>query len=147
MYAIFDLMDECRNHFVAGWREGTFEIADGVMDVAGAPACAFVAMGGSIWHATVGPDGVTLDLDGEKPEDGRFAGRISFLAPPRQFVALADEVEAWNKKYPVSPYTSESMAPYSYTKAQGRNGGVMTWQDAFGNRLGRWRRMFDDLEA
>jgi hypothetical protein len=67
------------------------------------------------------------------------------MAIPKDFLALAKEIEDWQAKYGDvlnSPYTSESFGGYSYSKASGKNGGgAVTWQDAFATRLNLYRRI------
>ena len=46
--------------------------------------------------------------------------------------------------YSMSPFTSESFAGYSYSKSGSGNangGSNITWQDAFGGRLNKYRRL------
>ena len=82
------------------------------------------------------------------PEE--FDGAIWGMAIPKVLIDLAEEIDAWNTKYKDaqnSPYSSESFAGYSYTKASGNgnNGGSgasgATWQDVFGSRLAPWRKI------
>lgn len=76
-------------------------------------------------------------------EDETFDGAIWLMAIPKDFLALAKEIEEWQEEYGnalKSPYTSESFGGYSYSKASGKNGGAVTWQDAFATRLNLYRR-------
>ena len=78
-------------------------------------------------------------------EDETFDGAIWLMAIPKDFLALAKEIEDWEAAYGSalnSPYTSESFGGYSYSKASGKNGGgAVTWQDAFASRLNLYRRI------
>ena len=77
-------------------------------------------------------------------EDEVFNGSIWLMAIPKSFLALANEIEKWqeeNEKALNSPYQSESFGGYSYSKASGRNGGSLSWQDAFATRLNIYRRI------
>lgn len=78
-------------------------------------------------------------------EDEEFEGAIWLMAIPKDFLALAKEIEDWVAEYGsklTSPYTSESFGGYSYSKASGKNGGgAVTWQDAFASRLNLYRRI------
>ena len=82
--------------------------------------------------------------------DEEFTGSVWCLAIPKEVVALADEIAAWQAKYmgadsaALSPYNSESFGGYSYSKsggntASGDNGS--SWQSVFGNRLQRYRKI------
>ena len=76
--------------------------------------------------------------------DETFAGSVCALAVPPTLIALAGEINAWvdsNKEALESPYQSESWGGYSYTKATGKNGNTVSWQDVFGSQLNRWRRL------
>lgn len=80
--------------------------------------------------------------------DETFTGVIWEMRPPKSFVALVGEIEAWNEKYADvmnSPYSSESFGGYSYSKAQGfasAGGGMLSsWQTVFGARLNAWRKL------
>lgn len=76
-------------------------------------------------------------------EDETFKGSIWFMAVPKAVIELANDIEKWVTDYSNvnSPYQSESFGGYSYSKASGTNGGVITWQDAFAKRLNVYRRI------
>ena len=91
-------------------------------------------------------DGVhVLGSNELKPEE--FDGAIWGMAIPQVLIDLAEEIDEWNTKYKDaqnSPYSSESFAGYSYTKASGNantGGSSATWQDVFGSRLAPWRKI------
>lgn len=90
-------------------------------------------------------DGVYCFKEELSLEDETFDGAIWLMAIPKDFLALAEEIEDWQAKYGDalnSPYTSESFGGYSYSKASGKNGGgAVTWQDAFATRLNLYRRI------
>ena len=90
-------------------------------------------------------DGVYCFKEELALEDEAFDGAIWLMAIPKDFLALAKEIEDWQAKYEDalnSPYTSESFGGYSYSKASGKNGGgAVTWQDAFATRLNLYRRI------
>lgn len=76
-----------------------------------------------------------------------FTGAIWGMAVPQEIIDLSEEIEAWCGKYAEaqnSPYTSESFAGYSYTKASGNastGASTATWQDVFASRLAPWRKI------
>lgn len=76
-------------------------------------------------------------------EDETFKGSIWLMAVPKAVIELANDIEKWVNDYSNvnSPYQSESFGGYSYSKASGANGGVITWQDAFSKRLNMYRRI------
>lgn len=77
------------------------------------------------------------DLTGET-----FDGVIWALAVPKQVIALADEIQAWNDKQGApSPFTSESFGGYSYSKATNASGAPLGWQDVFKAQLNSYRKM------
>ena len=80
-------------------------------------------------------------------KDEEFEGSIWAMSVPPTFVALAEEIIDWvetNGKALAGPYTSESFAGYSYTKASTKSGsgGAFTWVDQFATRLTPYRRMY-----
>ena len=80
-----------------------------------------------------------------------FSGSIWLMAVPSDLVSLSKEISAWLEKYGVvdsvnmSPYSSESFAGYSYEKSQGYasiDGGMLNgWQNIYGERLKRWKKL------
>ena len=130
-----------RNWFTVdgGIYSGTFTIKDGGI------ALPFLANGqyfricGSVFN-----DGLH-----QYPEDGlvdeTFNGTIWALAIPKAVIELADEIQKWQEKNgeaSVSPYQSESFGGYSYSKAtDAETGGAVTWQSAFKQQLGAWRKI------
>lgn len=88
-----------------------------------------------------------------KLEDETFHGAIWVMSPPRAFLDLVKEIEAWQAEYggatstALSPFSSESFGGYSYSKATGtRSGGgtssaAPSWQATYAARLKRYRRI------
>lgn len=101
---------------------------------------------GSVFNDGVYKKGdTTLSLTDETYHGGLWA-----MAVPKEVIALADEIKAWNDKYAgsgsvaMSPYQSESFGGYSYTKASGSTDDSTSganWQNAFKNRLNQWRKL------
>lgn len=144
------VMAECRNHFPVACAAGRVCLEGGVLRLPEPlPACRYVYLEGGLqaglWEAQSAPDGLTLTRDGQAIEDEAFCGRVFCLRPPRDFLALAEEAEAYSEKAPPGPFVSESFGGYSYTRASG-NGRPLAWQDTLALRLNAYRRMFDDLE-
>lgn len=75
--------------------------------------------------------------------DETFSGEIWALAVPPTLIALAADIEEYEKKAKetVSPYSSESFGGYSYTKATDSNGSPLSWEKVFAKRLNKWRKI------
>ncbi len=82
--------------------------------------------------------------------DESFAGKITLMAIPPEFLAVVKDIEDWQKKYgsvgsaSMSPFASESFKGYSYSKgANGSENGASgaSWQGVFANRLNHWRKI------
>lgn len=95
-------------------------------------------------------DGVHEKKDGVfELEDEEFDGAIWVMSPPKEFLALVDEVKAWQDKnggaesVNLSPFQSESFGGYSYSKGSHGSDGesTATWQSTFANRLNNYRRI------
>lgn len=77
-------------------------------------------------------------------KDEEFSGAIWAMSVPVDFIALAEEIKAWNDTYSAeanSPYQSESFDGYSYSKASGTNGDT-SWKAQFRSRLNAYRRLY-----
>lgn len=84
-------------------------------------------------------------------QDEEFHGAIWIMSPPAAFLALVEEIEAWQDangkadSTAMSPFQSESFGGYSYSKASGSwsNGlsSVPTWQSTYAKRLNIYRRI------
>ena len=83
--------------------------------------------------------------------DEAFVGSVTLMAIPKDFIALSEEIDAWNTKYggvdseAMSPFNSESFGGYSYTKSSGAGtnsgSGAVTWQSIFASKLNKWRKI------
>ena len=84
--------------------------------------------------------------------DEEFSGAVWLMRVPKHFVALVNEIEAWQEKYggadaaSMSPFTSENLSSsgYSYTLKDGGSGGAgggVTWKTVFAARLDAWRKI------
>lgn len=148
------LMDEIcgylNNWFLVkpnGIHRGTFEISEGSIDCDFLQENQYFRIVNSVFN-----NGVhkypSSDLSDEE-----FTGEIWAMAVPPAVIALMSEIQAWNETYGsansvnMSPFTSESFNNYSYSKRSGASGSgssssaPMTWKDAFGARLARWRKI------
>lgn len=133
---LYSLMRECRNYFpVEGAAvSGRIAIEGGVVDLPLLPGQYFLVEG------SVLNDG--LHQAGEALDDETFTGTVTPLAVPAAFRELADRIKDFvDKQGSPSPFQSESFAGYSYTRATGRNGGQVTWKDAFLDEIRQWRKI------
>lgn len=135
---IGELLHEIRNYFDKSRHFGTFQIVDGSPIFDGIPIQTgqYFRICGSVFN-----DGVYLhpcyDLIDEEWE-----GTVWLLAIPPEVVALSEEIDKWKEQYGATgPYTTESFAGYSYTKATAKNGGKYSWKDEFADQLKRWRKI------
>lgn len=130
------------NFFYGDRYSGTFRIVNGALVVPGLIDGQWYRICGSRLNDGVYRYGV------DELEDETFTGTVWDMRPPKSFLKLVEEIEAWNDKYSDvmnSPYSSESFGGYSYSKAQGfasAGGGMLSsWQTVFGTRLKEWRKI------
>lgn len=93
---------------------------------------------GSIFNDGLHQYGPDLSLT-----DETFDGAVWALAIPKAVVSLAEEMSEWESKNGSAasgPFQSESFSGYSYSKASGKSGGVMTVWDAFSSRLSAFKK-------
>lgn len=128
---------ECRNYFVSNIRFGIFKINDGAIE-----PLDFLQEGqyfrivGSVLN-----DGV-YQYPAVNLIDETFHGAIWAMSVPPSFIALASDIEEWQKKDgKPSAYTSESFGGYSYTKATNSKGQPATWKEVFASELNNYRRI------
>lgn len=130
------------NFFYGDRYSGTFTISGGTMTVPGLLTGQYFRICGSRMNDGVyqyPPSGLT---------DETFTGVVWDMRPPKSFLTLAEEIEAWQTKYGAAtqgPYQSESFNGYSYSKgsatdASGKSVPV-TWQTTFGPYLNHWRKL------
>ena len=122
-----------------GIYSGTFTIEDGGITLPFLANGQYFRICGSLFN-----DGLH-----QYPADGlvdeTFNGTIWALAIPKAVIELADEIGKWQEKNgeaASSPFSSESFGGYSYSKAtDAETGGAVTWQSAFKQQLGAWRKI------
>lgn len=86
-------------------------------------------------------DGVHKKGDVLKDE-GEFDGGVWLMRPPKDFLDLVGEMEAYEEKYgTVSPYDSESFGGYTYSRGRNKAGQPLTVFDAFDGRLNVYRKI------
>lgn len=136
------VMRAVRNYFERGYIEGEISISGGV--VSPAVDAPYVYISGSDFH-----DGVkkmmasTIEADNHPNET--FTGRVWLLHPPDDFIDLCEKIAAYNEKNAPGALVSETLNEYSYTKATGKNGSLLSWEEAFASKLIPYRRMFTEV--
>ena len=140
-----ELCGEVRNYFLrngeADIHKGTFTISYGEMQpLPFLQENQYYRIVGSVFN-----DGV-WQYPNEPLTDEVFTGAVWAMAVPPSVIALSAEIEGWLADYGAvlnSPYTSESFAGYSYSKASSMSGDAsgITWQGQFRNRLNKYRRI------
>lgn len=146
--SVGQVMRSINNYFESGYRATTYSITGGSIspDDLLAPGM-WIAITGSVFH-----DGVwqldewlgLKDLPNSTPDE-TFYGRVWFLHPPVDFLSTCEQIAEFAQKTPVSGLQSESFGEYSMTRANGKNGGVLTWQEAFADALTPYRRMYTEV--
>jgi len=82
-------------------------------------------------------------------DEDDFQGTIWRLRLPRDFIALCKEINAFmdSPEGKQSAIVSENVVGvHSWSKATGKEGKPLGWQQLFGNRLSPWRRMFSTIK-
>ena len=76
-------------------------------------------------------------------KDEEFTGSVWAMNVPPQFIALSEKIKTYNEEdgNDHSAFTSESFGGYSYSKATGKNGQPLTWQDVFEPEINQWRKI------
>ena len=132
------------NFFYGDRYAGTFTISGGTLEVPGLLDGQYFRICGSRLN-----DGV-YTYPAAKLKDETFTGVIWDMRPPRSFLTLVTEIEAWNEKYGAAvsgPYQSESFGGYSYSLKSGTNASGQadnsagSWQGVFKSRLNEWRKI------
>ena len=142
------MMLHIHNWFERCIKEGDYIIANGTIDLDDILLQnQYYRIVGSVFN-----DGLHKYGDEEDVlTDEAFHGEIWALAPPKAFLALADEIGVWvdaNKEALDSPYSSENViGVYSYTMKDGGSGGSgnasqpISWQTQFRSKLNPWRKL------
>lgn len=132
------------NFFYGDRYSGTFTISNGTLTVPGLINGQYFRICGSRLN-----DGV-YQYPADDLTDETFTGVIWDMRPPKAFLNLVTEIEAWVAQYgdAVSgPYQSESFGGYSYSLKTGTNasGGqdsnAGSWQGVFRPQLNQWRKL------
>lgn len=146
--SVGQVMRSVRNYFESGYRATAYKISGGAI----APddllrEGMYIAITGSFYNDGVWKigEGMKLEADGAVPKDENFYGRVYFLAPPADFLTLCESIAEFAKNTPVNGLQSESFGAYSMSRASGKSGGILTWEDAFANELSAYRNMWTEV--
>lgn len=147
---IGELCAECRNYFKPEIIRREFRVENGILEpLPDIPDGAYIRIVGSVFN-----DGVFRYPHGDF-SDEEFYGAVWLLHIPQDFVALLDDINAWeavNKQaladataqVLAGPYSSETFAGYTYQKKTSIGDVAMTWRDprlGFSARLNQWRKI------
>jgi hypothetical protein len=139
-----EICEYLNNYFWEKKISGNFTISDGAIDAVGLKDGQYFRIIGSTFN-----DGVHI-YPATDLKDEEFEGSIWAMAVPATVIAIASDIKEWQTKYggadsdAMSPFTSESFAGYSYSKSGSGNansGSNITWQDVFGGRLNKYRKL------
>ena len=140
------VMRQISNFFEVGHNDGVTVISgNAIVPAPGAPFC---CIKGSMFHDGVWQLDQWLGLSGIDANlpDETFFGRIYFLKPPQAFLDLCGRIAEFAQNTPANGLQSESFGEYSMSRASGKSGGVLTWEEAFADELRPWRKMFAEVE-
>lgn len=139
-----EICEYLNNYFWEKKISGKFSISEGSITVPTLKNGQYFRIVGSTFN-----DGVHIypasDLKAEE-----FNGAIWAMAVPATVIAIASDIKDWQDLYggadssAMSPFNSESFDGYSYSKSGSGNansGSNSTWQDVFGGRLNKYRRL------
>lgn len=133
------VMRHCRNYFETGSYDGEITIEGGHLITPALAHGRYIAIRGSAYN-----DGV--HQVGDELTDEAFTGRVWVLSPPAAFVALVEEISAYDDKNPVGALQSESFGSYSYSRGiAGNVTGAAGWQGAFAGRLNDYQRLMSEV--
>jgi hypothetical protein len=142
-----EICDYLNNNFWEKKIEGSFSIVDGYINVPALKNGQYFRIIGSTFNDGVHKYPITATT---KLTDEEFKGVILAMAVPATVIAIASDITEWQAKYggasseAMSPFNSESFDGYSYSKSGSGNansGSNVTWQDVFGGRLNKYRKL------
>lgn len=142
-----EVCDYLNNNFEQAKINGSFSISGGYITVPALKNGQYFRIIGSTFNDGIHKYPIT---ETTKLIDEDFKGTILAMAVPQAVIAIASDIKTWQDEYgsatssAMSPFTSESFGGYSYSKSGSGNansGSNVTWQDAFGGRLNKYRRL------
>lgn len=142
-----EVCEYLNNYFCEQKIEGTFTITDGYIEIPALKDGQYFRIIGSTFNDGVHKYPITSST---KLTDEEFKGTIMAMAVPATVIAIASDINEWQTLYggassaALSPFNSESFAGYSYSKSGSGNansGSNASWQDVFGGRLNKYRKL------
>jgi len=142
-----EVCEYLNNYFWDKKIKGHFTITDGRMEIDGLKNGQYFRILGSTFNDGVHKYPIT---DKTLLIDEEFDGYIWAMAVPATVIAITSDIGKWQEEYgsagsaAMSPFNSESFSTYSYSKSGSGNangGSNITWQDAFGGRLNKYRKL------
>lgn len=139
-----EICEYLNNYFWEKKISGKFSISEGSITVPALKDGQYFRIVGSTFN-----DGVHI-YPASNLTDEEFNGAIWAMAVPATVIAIASDIKDWQDLYggadssAMSPFNSESFDGYSYSKSGSGNansGSNSTWQDVFGGRLNKYRRL------
>lgn len=136
------VMRQIHNYFEVGSISGVIAVSGNA--IVPEPESPWCYVSGSWMHdgAWQVKDGKLVGLPDGLPDE-EFNGRVWLLKPPADFLALCEEISAYDDKNPAGAYLQESFGGYSYMRRQ--TTGSTAWQDVYAGRLAPYRRMFTEV--
>ena len=139
-----EVCEYLNNYFWQKKITGAFTIEEGSIQIPALKEGQYFRIIGSTFN-----DGVHL-YPAKDLTDEEFEGAIWAMAVPATVIAIASDINEWQTLYggadssAMSPFNSESFGGYSYSKSGSGNansGSNASWQDVFGGRLNKYRRL------
>ena len=143
-----EVCEYLNNYFWEKKIAGHFLIHEGDISINGIKEGQYFRIIGSTFN-----DGVhkyPIDTEEAPLIDEEFDGFIWTMAVPATVIAISSDIGKWQDEYgsadsaAMSPFNSESFSTYSYSKSGSGNansGSNTTWQDVFGGRLNKYRKL------
>ena len=141
-----DLMRETRNFFPTAALDASWTLKDGALSPSGGlPEGSWIALTGSALNNGVYQLGPGCSIPGARDEN--WTGRIWLLAPPADFLALAQKISRWTQAQGTCQPVKESFGAYSRELATDSSGLPITWQKYFAREMQPFRRMFTEVNV
>ena len=139
------------NYFYSFGKRGEFEANRNVLNVKdGFYLGQYIKVCGSNFndgvYRIVGTEDSGICLDRALNKE-TFNGVIFGLKVPKNLQELNFKIESYIESNSNNNFVSESFGDYSYTRTTGRNGGLLTWQEAFREELKPYRKMYDSTRG
>ena len=142
-----EVCDYLNNYFWEKKIKGHFVISEGLITIEGLKDGQYFRILGSTFNDGIHKYPITAS---NKLIDEEFDGYVWAMAVPATVIAITTEIGKWQDNYgsgdsaAMSPFNSESFSTYSYSKSGSGNansGSNVTWQDVFGGRLNKYRKL------